>query len=164
MALTAWEALWFLPFAIPICIWVAWSDLKFMKIRNTSVAALLLVFFVVGLIAVPLDQYPIRVLQIVVVLVIGFFANMIGVFGAGDAKFAAAMAAFIPYPDAMPFLILLSAVMIGALATHRLFRAMPGFRARTPDWASWESREFPMGFALGSSLLFYLAIGAILGA
>lgn len=164
MELTVREALWFLPFVAPICIWVAWSDLKFMKIRNISVAALLLVFIVVGLIAVPLETYPIRLLQVVIVLVAGFLANIAGVFGAGDAKFAAAMAAFIPRGDAFLFLLLLAAVMIAALVTHRLFRAMPGFRARTPDWKSWEVSEFPMGFALGGSLLFYLFLGTLIGA
>jgi prepilin peptidase CpaA len=163
MAITAWEALWFLPFVAPICIWVAWSDLKFMKIRNKAVAALLIVFFVIGLVAVPLTDYPWRVAQIVIVLVAGFLANMVGVFGAGDAKFAAAMAAFVPASDAPLFLILLATVMLAALATHRIFRAMPGFRARTADWASWKARDFPMGLALGGSLLFYLVIGALIG-
>ena len=40
LALTAAEALWFLPFVLPICIWVAWSDLREMRIPNVSVLAL----------------------------------------------------------------------------------------------------------------------------
>ena len=48
MVITASSALWFLPFAIPIAIWVAWSDMKFMKIPNMAVLALLAVFLGVG--------------------------------------------------------------------------------------------------------------------
>ena len=54
MALTLTTALWFLPFVLPICIYVAWSDMKYMKIPNTSVLALVGVFAVVGLLALPL--------------------------------------------------------------------------------------------------------------
>ena len=41
---TTWtEAAWFLPFVIPIAIWVAWSDMSSMKIPNKAVLALLAV-------------------------------------------------------------------------------------------------------------------------
>lgn len=164
MALTTWEALWFLPFVAPICLWAAWSDLKFMKIRNKSVIALAVVFLVVGLVAVPLADYPWRVGQMLAVLVIGFLANALRLLGAGDAKFAAAMAPFVPGADARLFIVLFAAVLVAAFATHRMFRAMPGFRARTPDWVSWQSRKFPMGLALGATLVFYLGLGLVLGA
>ncbi|WP_253913262.1 prepilin peptidase [Pseudoruegeria sp. HB172150] len=157
------QALWFLPFALPICIWVAWSDMKFMRIPNKAVYALALVFLVVGLVAVPLAEYPWRLLQLVVVLVIGFVLNMGGVIGAGDAKFAAAMAPFIPLADARNFLLLFAAVLLAAFVTHRVFRAMPGWRARTAGWKSWEDKRFPMGLALGGSLAFYLIWVVVLG-
>lgn len=159
LAITPVQALWFLPFVAPICIWVAWSDLKFMKIRNTSVLALIVVFAVVGLIALPFDEYLWRYVHLVVVLVAGFIANALRVMGAGDAKFGAAMAPFIALPDVGPFFFLMAVVMIASLATHRMFRAMKGFRARTTDWESWSVSKFPMGFALGSALAFYLFLG-----
>jgi len=39
MAVTVSQALWFLPFILPICLFVAWSDMKFMRIPNRSVEA-----------------------------------------------------------------------------------------------------------------------------
>ena len=96
MAITAYAALWFLPFALPICIWVAWSDLKFMKIPNKAVLALTVVFLAIGLIVIPLAEYPWRLVHLVVVLIVGFVMNIAGMIGAGDAKFAAAMAPFVP--------------------------------------------------------------------
>ena len=158
MALTAYAALWFLPFALPICIWAAWNDMAYMKIPNKSVIALMAVFFVIGLIALPLAEYPWRLLHLVVVMVIGFALNMIRAIGAGDAKFAAAMAPFIAKSDGMPFMYVLGATVIAAFVLHRAARGS-FIRQRHPDWESWTRREFPMGFALAPALLFYLLFG-----
>ena len=163
MAITAFAAWLFLPFALPIGIWVAWNDMKFMKIPNKAVVALTVVFLVVGLIAIPLAEYPWRLLQLVGVLGVGFFLNMVGGVGAGDAKFAAAMAPFIAPQDLRIVIILFAAVLLASVATHRGFRHLSWFRARTPDWVSWEKKDFPMGLALGSTLIFYLATGAVWG-
>ncbi len=162
LTLPASQALWFLPFAVPIGIWVAWNDVKFMKIPNKAVYALTLVFLVVGLIAVPLAEYPWRLLQLVVVLVVGFLMNMVGMIGAGDAKFAAAMAPFIPLADARPFAFLFGAVLLAAYVTHRAFRAIPAMQ-RATDWKSFAIQDFPMGLALGPALIFYLILGLLNG-
>ncbi len=99
MFLTDTQALWFLPFALPICLWVAWSDLKFMKIPNKAVLALVAVFAVVGFIALGWPDWGWRWLHLLVILIIGFALNIIGAIGAGDAKFAAAMAPFVALAD-----------------------------------------------------------------
>ncbi len=164
MTLTFGAVLWFLPFAIPICIWVAWSDLKYMKIPNMAVLALALVFLVIGLLAVPLAEYPWRWVNLIVVLIIGFALNMAGMIGAGDAKFAAAMAPFIPMGDMRLVFVLFAAVLVAAFITHRVFRALPAMRARTTDWKSWTVSDFPMGLALGGTLVFYLVLGLAFGA
>ena len=39
-----WTALWFLPAVVAIGIWVAWSDMKFMRIPNKAVMAMLLAY------------------------------------------------------------------------------------------------------------------------
>ena len=44
MAISASAATWFFLCALPICLWAAWSDLKYMKIPNKSVLALTVVF------------------------------------------------------------------------------------------------------------------------
>ena len=163
MGLTAAAAWWFLPLALPISIWVAWNDMKFMKIPNKAVYALVLVYLLVGLIALPLPDYAWRMTHLLVVLAIGFVANMAGLLGAGDAKFAAAMAPFVALADVQIIAILFSMVLLGAFATHRGFRAWPAFRRATPDWASWERRDFPMGFALGGTLTFYLIFAIVRG-
>lgn len=153
-------ALWFLPFVLPIAIWVAWSDMARMKIPNKSVIALIAVFAVIGLIALPFSEYLWRWTHFAVVLAIGFLLNMVRLVGAGDAKFAAAMAPFIPLSDAYPFMFVLAVAIILAFILHRVARASP-LRERVPHWDSWTRREFPMGLALAPSLLVYLIFGAV---
>ncbi|MBT8459649.1 MAG: prepilin peptidase, partial [Boseongicola sp.] len=112
---TTWTtAAWFLPFVIPIAIWVTWSDMSSMKIPNKAVLALMIVFAVIGLIALPFMEYLWRWSHFVVVLIITFVLNALRLLGAGDAKFAAAMAPFIALPDWYPFMFLLGATLIAA--------------------------------------------------
>ncbi|RME14079.1 MAG: hypothetical protein D6801_09890 [Alphaproteobacteria bacterium] len=163
-AQSASAALWFLPFAVPIALWVAWSDMARMKIPNKAVLALVAVFALVGLVALPLDVWAWRWLHLVVVLAIGFVANMLGLVGAGDAKFAAAMAPFIALADALTFVYLFAAALLAGFIIHRIARRIPALRRRTEGWESWERHDFPMGLSLGASLVFYLLIEAFGGA
>lgn len=162
MAIDWTAALWFLPFVLPITVWVSWSDMASMKIPNKAVLALLIVFAVIGLLALPFQEYLWRWAHFAVVLAIGFVLTSLGLVGAGDAKYAAAMAPFIALSDGMPFMYLLGATVIAAFAIHRTARAMP-IRARYDHWESWTRREFPMGFALAPALMFYLLIGLFNG-
>ena len=163
LAASAHEALWFLPFVVPIAIWVAWSDMKFMKIPNKAVLALALVFAVVGLLALPLPDYGWRWVHLAVILAVGFALTIAGLVGAGDAKFAAAMAPFVALDDTRLFIGIFAASLIAAFAAHRLMRAIPKVRNAAPNWASWSHRKFPMGLALSGALLMHLAAVATYG-
>lgn len=164
MTLTSTEALWFLPFATPIVLWAAFTDLKHMKILNITCGILAAVFLIVGLIALPFDTYLWRLLHLVVVLVIGFLLNMVRVLGGGDAKLMAAMAPFVALPDATWFLLMLAGVLLVAFTLHRIARRIPFVRSATPDWKSWDHLAFPMGTALAATLITYLTLGALSGA
>jgi prepilin peptidase CpaA len=164
LSLTVTEALWFLPLVLPICIWVALSDLRAMRIPNVAVLALTGVFLTVGLIVLPVEAYLWRLAALGIVLVAGFIIASLGLVGAGDAKFAAAMAPFIAPGDALFFLMLFSLVLIGSWLTHRTAGRVPALRRATADWASWDQGKlFPMGVALAGALAIYLAIGLSAG-
>jgi len=152
-----------LPFAIPISIWVAFNDMKFMKIPNIAVLALFAVFVVIGFIALPFEEYIWRFAHLAVILAIGFVFSTMGFLGAGDAKFAATMAPFVALGDAAQMLYLMSAVVVLALVMHRLSQRSKPIRKLTPDWKSWDNKDFPMGLALGGALVSYLALGAAYG-
>jgi len=165
LAITFQQAIWFLPFALPICIWVALSDLRAMRIPNVAVLALTGLFLVGGLFLLPLDAYLWRLAQLGVVLLIGFVITSLGMIGAGDAKFAAAMAPFIAPGDGLFFLLLFSMVLVGSWLTHRGAGRVPAVRRATPGWASWDQGKlFPMGVALAGALAIYLALGVQFGA
>ena len=150
------SALALLPFAIAIGIWVAWSDMKFMKIPNKSVMAMAAVWLVVGVIAVPFPLWLWGWVLGAAVLAVGFIANAAGLIGAGDAKFAAAMAPVFIQADLGLALPLFAACILGAFVAHRAARMVPAIRSATTDWASWTHKDFPMGLALSGSLIFYL--------
>ena len=164
MEIAVSTALWFMPFAVPIGVWVAWNDMAFMKIPNKAVIALFVVFVAVGLVALPFETYLWRYVQCAVVLAVGFLLNMVRAVGAGDAKFAAAMAPLVDPGDAQVVLVLFAAVLLAAFATHRGARALPAVRRAFPAWESWARGDFPMGLALGGTLIFYLALGVAFGA
>lgn len=164
LEITARSALWFLPFALPICAWVAYSDLRTMKIPNVAVLSLVGVFLVIGLITLPLAEYPWRLAHLAVMLAAGIVMNAAGLMGAGDAKFIAAAAPFVALGDAATLALIFAATLIGAFVTHRVVMHTPLHRL-APDWQSWHAgKKFPMGLALGPTLALYLGLGAIYGA
>jgi prepilin peptidase CpaA len=163
LAQSADAAFWLMLAAIPIAAWVVLSDLKSMRIPNLAVLALLGVYALIGALTLPLATWAWAWLHFAVILVLGFVLSLTGGFGAGDAKFAAAMAPFVALGDARLFLVLLAAASLAGLITHRLARRLAVVRAQTPDWASWRRAEFPMGLALGPALIFYLALASIYG-
>ncbi|WP_299813607.1 prepilin peptidase [uncultured Jannaschia sp.] len=147
--------------SMPICLWVAYTDLSAMKIRNEAVLALLAVFVVAGLFLLPVGEYFWRCAHFVVVLITGFLLSTLRAFGAGDAKFAAAMAPFVAWPDLGEVLILFAALLPVTWLLHRLVRRVPAIRDRVPHWKSWsEPKDFPMGIALAATQLVYLGLAA----
>jgi prepilin peptidase CpaA len=155
-------ALIFLPFTLAIGIWVAWSDMKFMKIPNKAVLCLVAVYVVVGILVLPLKIWAYGLGVGVAALVVLFIANAAGLMGAGDSKFGAAMAPFFVLADYRLVMGLLAGCLLGAFAAHRVMRMVPAMRRATPDWQSWTHQKFPMGLALAGMLNFYLIVPLIL--
>ncbi|MBV7396696.1 prepilin peptidase [Mameliella sediminis] len=163
MSLSASAAMWFLPFVLPICIYICYTDMKGMRIPNHAVVALFLVYLFIGAIALPLDAYFWRYLHLIVVLVAGIALNAGGAMGAGDAKFAAAAAPLIHIGDLRFLMALFAANLLAAFVAHRLAKRSP-LRQLAPHWHSWESgSKFPMGLALGGTLAIYLGLGILYG-
>lgn len=158
-------ALWLLLGALPICLWAAYVDLSRMKIPNRSVLALAGVFVVVGLALVAATEWTLaewawRLANLVVVLLAGMALNAARLLGAGDAKFAAAAAPFVAFSDWPALLTLTFLSLLGCWVLHRAAKHSVG-RRLAPDWESWSSgKRFPMGVALATTLVAYLAISA----
>ena len=148
--------------ALPVCVWAAYTDLSRMKIRNGAVVALFAVFVVAGpFVMETASDYLWRYAHLGIVLVIGFVLSSLRLLGAGDAKFAAAMAPFVAAPDVPEVLLLFAVLLIATWSVHRLLRRVAFVRRATPGWASWdELLAFPLGITLGATLVAYLALAA----
>lgn len=163
MAISALAAGWFLPFVLPVCFYVAFTDMREMRITNQAVLVLALIFVVLGPFLMTLPAYGWQMLQLAVVLVLGIVANAAGLIGAGDAKFAAAAAPYVALGDLRMLMAILAANLLAAFVTHRLAKYSP-LRRVAPGWKSWESGwKFPMGLSLGGTLAIYLVLGSVYG-
>ncbi|QBF32961.1 prepilin peptidase [Thalassococcus sp. S3] len=163
MTIPSAQALFFLPFVLPICFYVAFTDLREMRITNQAVLVLGALFLVLGLFVMPFADYGWRLAQLAIVLVIGIVLNAGGAVGAGDAKFAAAAAPYIAAGDFRLIIVIFAANLLAAVATHRLAKYTP-LRRIAPHWKSWDRGwKFPMGLSLGGTLAIYLILGVYLG-
>ncbi len=180
MAIPAVAAAWFFPFVLPICVYVAYTDLSEMRIKNHAVDTLLAVFVVVGLFVLPpwsgewvvgaigplsfsLPVYLWQLSHFLVVLIAVILLNSIGAMGGGDAKFMAAASPFIWVPDILILIAILTSTTLGAFAAHRLAK-YTRLRQMAPHWESWNrGKKFPMGLVLSGTLTVYLILGIIHG-
>ncbi|ATG49217.1 A24 family peptidase [Celeribacter ethanolicus] len=158
LTLPSQAALWFLLPVALVSFVAAFNDLKRMKLPNAVVLALAAIYVVMGPFLLPFDQYLWGFAHAAVMYVVALFAYAYLGVGAGDGKFAAAMAMFIPLADLGAVLTLFAAFLLGAFFAHRLLRALPPVRRATPDWISWEHRKFPMGLALAGTMISYLGL------
>lgn len=157
-------ALWSLPFVLPLCFLVAWSDMRAMRIPNWCVLALVAVYIVIGVLTLPLGLFGWGFVHLIVILLVGFVMNALGMIGAGDAKFAAAAAPFIHLGDFRFLIALFAANIFAAYITHRMVAKTP-MTNLAPTWDSWERLwEFPMGLSLGGTLAIYMVLSAVFGA
>ncbi len=160
-AIPASQALVLGVLAAPLCVWAAYTDLSAMRIRNVTVLMLVAAFVVAGPFVMPVDAYLWRYVHLAVVLAIGFVLASLGAMGAGDAKFAAAMAPFVAVTDAGRVAILFAILLVVTFAAHRIARSVPAVRALAPGWQSWsQTKDFPLGITLAATLVTYLGVAA----
>jgi prepilin peptidase CpaA len=148
--------------SLPICLWVAYTDLSAMRIRNQAVLALIAVFAVAGpFVLETWGDYAWRWGQFAAVLALGFLLNAVRAVGAGDAKFAAAMAPFVAPGDGVAILTIFAVLLLVTYAGHRGLRRVAAVRALAPGWRSWtEEKDFPMGITLAATHMAYLGLAA----
>ena len=164
MSIPALQAMWFLPFVLPICLYVAYTDLAQMRITNQTVMALAVIFVVIGFFLMPFNDYLWKLAVLVLVMIVGVILNAAGAMGAGDAKFIAVAAPYLALGDLQFVMMLFMAILLAAALTHRVVKHTP-LRRLAPEWESWDrGKKFPLGLALGPCLAVYLILGALLGA
>lgn len=159
-ALDSTAALWILIFTTPLSFLAAFNDLARMKLPNAIVIAIAALYVVLGPFVFDMPTYFWGFTHGIVMYGVGIFAYAFMGVGAGDGKYAAAMAMFIPTADVRLIIPLFCAYLLGAFVTHRLFRAVPAVRQATQTWVSWGHKKFPMGLALAGTFCTYFAVAA----
>ena len=145
--------------AVVIGIYVAWSDMKYMRIPNISCLILFVSFLILGFLIFDLSEYGFRILQGFVFLAIGFVATSIGAVGGGDSKYAAALAPFVAFSDIPFFIVILAVMSFLSVGLHKIAGVTPGIKTHVQDWVSWKRRGvFPFGLTLSASIIAYLVI------
>ncbi|WP_176559464.1 prepilin peptidase [Rubellimicrobium roseum] len=138
--------------ALPILLWIAWTDVMALRIRNSAVAAAVALFVV----TLPLVGWPEagwRLLAAAVVFLTGFALFAARLMGGGDVKMGAALMLFVPSGTHSQFALLFSAAMLMGILALEMLRRLPALRRAGP--VSLRARgTFPMGlaFALGAVL------------
>lgn len=153
-------ALVLLVLVAPVCLWVALSDLRAMRIPNQAVYLTFAIFALAGPFLMPLPTYGWQMLHMPVLLAVGIVINAAGLAGAGDAKFIAAAGPYLWVSDLRALIVIFMATVLAAFIAHRLAQHSP-LRRLAPDWKSWSTgAKFPMGLGLAGTLVIYLALGA----
>lgn len=165
LVLTAPQGLVFGLLTLPLTIWIVWTDVTDMKIKNAAVLGTLAVFVAAGIFLLPLEEYFWRYLHFVVALAVCFVLTLTVGMGAGDAKYIAAVAPFVALPDIGEVAILYAVWSVILIAGMWIARRSDALRRRHPDWV-WFADDrkgyVPFGLALAPTLSSYLLLGAAL--
>ncbi len=150
---------------VPLMVLTALQDLKDLKISNYLVLAVIVTFLVTGFWGLPLETFGWRLLQGVVVLILGFIVFQFGVIGGGDAKMAAALAPFVVLQDITTVLLVYVVVTFAMLLVLRLImhyrrHAPTGWKAIDQQTQPLAERVFPMGLVFGVTIVIYLGMHA----
>ncbi len=149
-----------LALAVPILVWIAWTDFRLMRIRNGAVLLTVAVFALTA----PLIGWPEagwRLLAAAVVFVVGFALFALRAMGGGDVKMATALMLLVPSGSYTLFGYVFSAAILIALLAILGLRAIPSLRRSGP--VSLRARgTFPMGLAFGLGGVMHLGVLAAL--
>lgn len=165
-AITQMQAIIFGLLTLPISLWIIYTDLKDMKIRNEAVLATMAIFVVGGFFLLPLDEYLWRYLHFVIVLGVCFLMYATVGMGAGDAKYIAATAPMIALADAeeVAFIYIMWSVVL--LIGMMIARRSGALRTAAPGWIWFaEDRKgyVPFGLALAPTVSSYFLLATIHG-
>ncbi|WP_170831334.1 A24 family peptidase [Jannaschia faecimaris] len=166
LAITRMQALVFGLLTFPITVWIVWTDLFEMKIKNEAVLAMLAIFVFAGFFLMPFGDYAWRYLHFVVMLLICFALSATIGMGAGDAKYIAAVAPFIALDDTGSIALLYAIWSVLLLVGMFIARRSGRLRRAKPDWI-WFSDDrkgyVPFGLALAPTVSSYFLFGYLAG-
>lgn len=147
----------------PLLVAVALSDLRRLRIPNSYCLAAVALFAVAAAAGLAPD-YALRIVVAASVLVLGFAAYCLKLFGGGDVKFMAVLLLFVPVESLQLYAFVFSAAMLAGIAAFLSLKRLPA--AAALNWRSMApGRQLPMGVPIAlSGLLHPLAVMQFSGA
>ena len=143
-----------LALALPLLLWIAWTDFRYMRIRNTAVMAAV-ALFVVTLPMTGLAEGAWRLLAALLVFLVAFGMFAARMLGGGDVKMGAALMLFVPSGTYSLFAMMFSLAMMLGIAVILSLRAVPALRRSGPV-SLRATGTFPLGIAFGGAALLHL--------
>lgn len=133
----------------PVLVWIAWTDLRLMRISNAAVLAAMTIF----VLTVPLIGWSEAALRLVVALAV--FAAGFALFAwrfvrGGDVKMAAALMLFVPFGTYAQFALLFLVALAVGIAALQILRLAPMTRTLRAI-SSRTAGDFPVGLAIALS-------------
>ena len=146
-----------LALALPILLWIGWTDFRHMRIRNRAVL-LTVAVFVATVPFIGLPEAGWRLLAASIVFLVGLALFAARMLGGGDVKMAAAILLLVPSGTYLLFAQLFSVALLIAILVIVGLRAIPTLRRSGP--VSLRARgTMPMGVAF--ALVGVLHLGAL---
>jgi prepilin peptidase CpaA len=131
---------------------VIFCDLRYMQIPAPLVAAIVALFCLLAVTALPFEESWHRIAVALIVLFAGIIAFAFNLFGGGDVKALSATLLLVPFAQLALFALLFSAALIGGVLLVGALRRV--FSTETSRWAFLRNeRRFPMGISIGAALL-----------
>jgi prepilin peptidase CpaA len=134
----------------PICLHMAYTDLRDMKILNRDVSVILGLFVICAPFLMPATEWIARLAWAL--------PTLRGFMGAGDAKILTALTPFAAGRESVMLMAIMAIMILVMIPLHRVVRAFPALRPGLSHWRSWEHPGFPMGVVIGPSFLLFLLL------
>ena len=141
----------------PLMLIACFIDLKYLRIPNWLVLAVLAVFVVTGLWGLPFETFLWRLLYAVIFLVLGFVAYNLagGSIGAGDIKLIAVLVPFMAPVDLPRILLIWSITAVLGIMLHRVIYNKSGIKGT--GWEAFDQKiYFPVGLLIGLTMCLYM--------
>lgn len=140
------------------CCFAAWLDFRYRKLPNVLCASVFCTGILSGLLVHDLAWVGMAALHSLLALVVGAALFAMRMIGAGDAKFYAAVAAWVPLTQGLVLLLYVSLAGLVLLLVWFPNRARIAAMAPDPSLAA-EFRKVPYGvaIAIGGCLTFVLS-------
>ncbi|AZV78010.1 hypothetical protein EBB79_08970 [Parasedimentitalea marina] len=136
--------------AAPLLVWMAWQDLRELKISNRNVL-LILAIFVLAAPMLDLPEILSRLLAFCLVFAIGLVLFATRIIAGGDVKMLSVVTLLIPSDTVQSFALYLSATLLCMVVIlAALQRSQNGLKNR---WAALQQIGFPMAPSISLAAL-----------